>query len=124
MAFIHGKDVSVTVGTTTLDGEIVDANLDMRKALADLSLIGTDAVQRVAGLEDATMTINGPADSTTLEALLAYWRAGNPITVTYVADTTTLSFSALIESITISASGTDTVRFTMNISATGQVSIA
>jgi len=40
MAFVHGKDVTIQVGATALTGQVVDASLDLRTALAELSLIG------------------------------------------------------------------------------------
>lgn len=124
MAFVHGKDVTIQVGATALTGQVVDASLDLRTALAELSLIGESAVKRVAGLEDATITINGPADSTTLEALIGYQKAQSPVTVQITFDTTTFSLSALIESISVNLSSTDAVRFTANLSATGEVTVS
>lgn len=123
MAFSHGVKATLQVEATNLEGYAESTSMDLRRELAEIRVLDSAAVQRLAGLRDVTFTAEGPFDPTADAALFAAWNGDTPVTVTYKPDgAVTYTANCLVESYNISASSGDKCTYSVNLSGTGAVS--
>lgn len=125
MAFSHGVKAKLKVGTLQLEGYAESASMDLRRELAEIRVLDSTAVERVAGLRDVTFTADGPFDPTADAALYAAWNGDTAAAIEFKPDGTVVYTSdAFVESYNISSPSGDKSTYTVNLSGTGGVSRA
>lgn len=125
MAFSHGVKATLKVGALQLEGYAESTSMDLRRELAEIRVLGSGAVERVAGLRDVTFTADGPFDPTADAALYAAWNGDTAAAIEFQPDgTVSYTANAFIETYDISASSGDKCTYTVNLSGSGAVSRA
>jgi len=126
MAFTHGINATLSLGAVTLTGYITNANIDLRRELSDLNLIGESSVRRVPGLADVTVNTDGAVDTSVLSSLLALYTSGSSVAVSFSPDggSNTFTFDAYIESFTVNASSNNAATFSISLRGDGDVTVA
>ena len=69
MAFVHGKETTLTVDGTAITAYTDNTTLNRSMDPAEVTTFGDDDREYIAGLRDATLSFSGPWDATADAAL-------------------------------------------------------
>jgi hypothetical protein len=128
MAFSHGKDSTFTIdnsGGTPVDitAYIISVDFPISADTAEVSTMGDSSKEYIAGLKDATISVEGKWDSTVDNTL--YGIIGLTGTFSYVPFSgVTYSGECIMTSYNVNADIGDAVSFSAEFQVTGNVSRA
>ena len=125
MAFVHGKDTTLTIDGTAFTAYADNATLNRSMDPAETTVFGLDDRTYIAGLRDATFTASGPWDATADAALHAAQDLAS-IAWNYSPDggTTTYSGNGFVTAYTPASPVGDRNAWSVTIQVTGAVSRA
>jgi len=86
MAFQHGKDTTVLVGSNDLSPYFTSADVDSQQASHDVTTFGKDTVARFPGLRDGKVSISGIYDQALDTILAAYLGSADGEVLTVMPD--------------------------------------
>lgn len=124
MAFVHGKNASITVNsvdwTPYADSVSVPQDIDT----ADTSHFGTGAKTYILGMNDSKVTISGLWDATLDAAAQAILSAGAAVSVVYGpagagTGSVKYTFQAILTQWQVDAGTSDVVKFSAGLQRTG-----
>lgn len=127
MAAAHGSNAHVTVDADVLVGASVvyldQFSLDKIIETAEVTAIGNDDKQYIAGLRDSTLSLSGSWDATQ-DGFLADWDDGAVVSCVVGPDGNTTgkvryTFNALITNYSISSPVGDKVAWSASLQRTG-----
>lgn len=126
MAFKHGIEATLKIGTTQFEGYIENTGMNLERELAEIRTLSGAAVQRVAGLRNITFTADGAWDATADAALYALWNGSATGSVVFSPDggTTTYTCNCWLGTYAITAGSGDKVGWSIDLASDGTVTRA
>jgi len=120
--FGHGIAATLSIGSA-FGGYIESASMDLSRELAEIKVLTSTAIARVAGLQDCKFTSDGDYDQTADGLLWAALTSSAPTAVIFKPQATTaFTVNCWIESYSIAATSGDKVTFTVALSGAGTLS--
>ena len=80
--FGHGTGISLTLGVD-ITPYITSVSSQLERAMAELRHLGADSVERLPGLRDSRMTLEGDFEPVLDAALWDAWNGDDPVEVVY-----------------------------------------
>lgn len=126
MAFILGKDATVTVNSQDLSAFVTDYDITRTTDSIDVTTLGDASHNKLGGLKDGTITLNGIMDGagTTTPDVKIGDALGTVVTFSIDPGSSSAPYtgSVLVQSYRESAAVADVVRWTATLEITGDVS--
>ena len=124
MAFVHGKNQYVKIGTVVLTGQLNSADFPQGAAASEVTVFGSDATQYIGGLKDTSISMSGFFDGTTHAALAAY--NGTAVSFEYgpagtAGGNVKMSGSAIVTNIQVTGQVADAIGLSISAQVTGTV---
>lgn len=126
MAFVLGKDATVTVNSQDLSAFVTDYDITRTVDSIDVTTLGDSAHEKLGGLKDGTITLNGIMDGagTTTPDVKIGDALGTVVAFSIDPGSSSAPYTGnvLIQSYRESAAVADVVRWTATLEITGAVS--
>lgn len=126
MAFVLGKDATVTVNSQDLSAFVTDYDITRTTDSLDVTTLGDSAHEKLGGLKDGTITLNGIMDGggTTTPDVKIGDALGTVVAFSIDPGSSSAPYTGnvLIQSYRESAAVADVVRWTATLEITGAVS--
>lgn len=126
MAFVLGKDATVTVNSQDLSAYVTDYDITRTADSIDTSVLGVDSHTKLGGLKDGSITLNGIMDGggTTTPDVKLGDALGTVVSFSIDPGSSSAPYTGnvLIQSYRESAAVADVVRWTATLELTGDVS--
>jgi hypothetical protein len=124
MAFVHGKNQYVKIGTAVISSQLNSADFPQGAAASEVTGFGSDATQFIPGLKDTSISMSGYFDAATHGVLAGY--NGTSVAFEYgpggtAAASVKISGTCVITSVQVTGAVADAVALSISAQVTGAV---
>lgn len=124
MAFVHGKNQYVKIGTAVISGQLNSADFPQGAAATEVTSFGSEATQFIPGLKDTSISMSGYFDASTHAVLAGY--NGTAVAFEYGPAGTAgggvkIAGSCVITSVQVTGAVADAIGLSISAQVTGTV---
>lgn len=124
MAFVHGKNQYVKIGTAVIGSQLNSADFPQGATATEVTTFGSEATQFIGGLKDTAISMSGFFDGSTHAALAGY--VGTSVAFEYgpagtAGSSIKMSGTCIVTSVQVTGNTTDAIGLSINAQVTGTV---